>query len=86
MLGPSPILRIGGRSQELLRGVPPAYIFDSMAGLAKSANMRFVVGLPLETGDTGLAWRVMAEAKKYLGLGNEPDMWDRKAANGGNAR
>ncbi|KIZ00512.1 hypothetical protein MNEG_7451 [Monoraphidium neglectum] len=85
MLGPSPILRVGGRSQELLRAVPPARVFESLRDLARSVNMRFIIGLPLEENDTELARQIMDEARRHLGeaivgfgLGNEPDMWDRR--------
>lgn len=78
-LGPGPILRIGGRSQELLTDVPPVETWQALAALKASAGMRFVIGLPLEKADVDLARRIMDTARQYLGdaivgfeLGNEP--------------
>jgi len=78
-LGPSPIMRIGGRSQELLRAVPSDEIFDALRALGKAVNVRFIIGLPLELNNAVLAQQILDKAKAYLGdkivgygLGNEP--------------
>jgi len=78
-LGPSPILRIGGASQDLLVEIPADDVWTSLRDIAKAANLRFIIGLPLEGGDTQLAKGMMDKAKEYLGgavvgyeLGNEP--------------
>jgi hypothetical protein len=49
-LGPSPVLRIGGRSQEVLDKVPSVEEFQGLAALGRAANLRFIIGLPLERG------------------------------------
>jgi hypothetical protein len=78
-LGPNPVLRIGGRSQELLKGPPSDGEFEALRALSSKAGARFIVGLPLEPNDVGLAKSVMGKADAVLGpsilgfgLGNEP--------------
>jgi hypothetical protein len=85
-LGPSPILRIGGASQDALTTVPDDAVWASLRDIGRAANLRYIIGLPLEHGDTGLARRMMETAQKYLGasivafeLGNEPGERGRAA-------
>jgi hypothetical protein len=78
-LGPNPVLRIGGRSQEVLERLPSKEEFDGLAALGRAANLRFIIGLPLERGGVDMAKAIMKRAKDSLGdrivgfgLGNEP--------------
>jgi hypothetical protein len=78
-LGPSPVMRVGGRSQEVLTAVPPLSAFVAMRTLRDAVGMRYIIGLPLEQRNVKLARDIMATAQSYLGnsiiafeLGNEP--------------
>jgi hypothetical protein len=78
-LGPSPIMRIGGNSQESLRAVPPPATWEALRKLSEATNVRFLIGLPLRSGDMQIAKGIVEVSKIYLGgsifafaLGNEP--------------
>jgi hypothetical protein len=79
-LGRSPLLRIGGHSQETLKANPSAKTWQALAALRDRTGARFVIGLPLEgQGAVKMAKEMMASAERWLGdsvimfeLGNEP--------------
>eukprot|EP00878_Enallax_costatus_P013634 GHUV01014256.1.p1 GENE.GHUV01014256.1~~GHUV01014256.1.p1 ORF type:complete len:561 (+),score=79.37 GHUV01014256.1:338-2020(+) len=85
MLSPSPVLRLGGASQDRMTTVPSVATWQAMAQLKKAANARFIIGLPLfQKNAIEMSKQMIADAKKYLGnavigfeLGNEPEFWPK---------
>ncbi|GBF97376.1 hypothetical protein Rsub_11023 [Raphidocelis subcapitata] len=82
--GPSPILRMGGASQDFLTEPPRREIWEAMAKMHAAFSARFLIGLPLWRPDSAaIASRMMKMADEYLPkkaivgfeLGNEPEFW-----------
>jgi hypothetical protein len=65
--GPSPILRMGGASQDFLTEPPPAAIWQALAKMHREFNARYLIGLPLWKPDAiDVAKRMMEMADEYL--------------------
>jgi hypothetical protein len=84
LLGPRPILRIGGSSAEMLDEVPGPATWRALRYLAQRAGARFIINLKLSGGDLdfikALYKRSIAEVGPYVRafeLGNEPKYWPK---------
>lgn len=83
MLSPSPIIRVGGASQDKMTQVPDDATWKALKLLQQKTNARFILGLPLwPKNATAMGKQIIAASKKYLGnsvivyeLGNEPEFW-----------
>ncbi|KAI8474854.1 MAG: hypothetical protein J3K34DRAFT_406796 [Monoraphidium minutum] len=84
VFGPSPILRMGGASQDKMKAAPKKETWLAMAAMHRSFNARFIIGLPLwhpESVHMAREMMVMAETllppEALIGfeLGNEPEFW-----------
>ncbi|WIA13252.1 hypothetical protein OEZ85_006841 [Tetradesmus obliquus] len=82
-LGPSPIIRIGGASQDAMTEVPGPETWVSLEKLQRATNCRFIIGLPLwQKNAAEMGRHIIDQAQKHLGdslmgfeLGNEPEFW-----------
>lgn len=82
-MGPSPILRIGGATQDALDKVPGKDVWDTLAALHKATGCRYLIGLPLWTanaievgkGMMEIATATLGNALVGFELGNEPEFW-----------
>lgn len=82
--GPSPILRIGGASQDFLQTMPPQQLWDALKKMHHEFGAKYIIGLPLWRADSAdLAKKIMQTAEGQLPggalvgfeLGNEPEFW-----------
>lgn len=83
-LGPSPIIRMGGASQDFLTDPPPKEIWQALQTLHRELNASFIIGLPLWRHDAVDDARAMMQiAEQWIPkshivgyeLGNEPEFW-----------
>ncbi|KAF8064564.1 hypothetical protein HT031_003364 [Scenedesmus sp. PABB004] len=84
-LGPAPVVRIGGATQEALLRAPNSTFLSSLVTLHCALGMRYIVGLPLFQNAPQLSLAVKAAFdaafKDYpyavlsYELGNEPNYW-----------
>ncbi|GBF99210.1 hypothetical protein Rsub_12469 [Raphidocelis subcapitata] len=90
VLGPSPIIRIGGASQEALTAPPTADYLRSLVTLHCALGVRFIIGLPLFQNAPALALQIKQAFQKAFQnfpraivsfeLGNEPNYWPSGSA------
>jgi hypothetical protein len=64
VLGPSPIIRIGGASQEALTAPPTADYLRSLVTLHCALGVRFIIGLPLFQNAPALALQIKQAFQK----------------------
>ncbi|WIA22326.1 hypothetical protein OEZ85_004640 [Tetradesmus obliquus] len=83
MLSPSPVVRVGGASQDKMTRVPGDNVWIALKKFRDATNCRFILGLPLfpkNSIDTfilglplfpknsiGMSQKIMAQSRKYLG-------------------
>jgi len=78
-----PVVRVGGGSTDKLTAVPPQKVWDALNKLYREANVRYILGLPLERQDAPLARAIYERARKELPadailtfeVGNEPNFY-----------
>ncbi|KAI8466976.1 MAG: hypothetical protein J3K34DRAFT_524129 [Monoraphidium minutum] len=90
VLGPSPVVRLGGASQEALTAPPTAEYLRSLVTLHCALGVRFIVGLPLFQNAPALALTIKQAFEKAFAnfpraiisyeLGNEPNYWPSGSA------
>ncbi|KIY93569.1 hypothetical protein MNEG_14394 [Monoraphidium neglectum] len=82
--GPSPIIRVGGATQDRMVGQPATEIWVALRKMHEAFNARFLIGLPLLPSDSiERAKTMMKTVEKYIPkkallgyeLGNEPEFW-----------
>lgn len=79
MLAPSPLMRIGGASQDALTEAPGPETWEALRALRDATGARFIIGLPLaQRNALELSRTIMQDARATLGasvvgfeLGNE---------------
>lgn len=78
LLGPSPVLRVGGSSTEMLTALPPPDTWRALRRLGRDAGVRLVINLKLSGGDVGFTEKLFEAAIREVGphilafeLGNE---------------
>ncbi|WIA40051.1 hypothetical protein OEZ86_013470 [Tetradesmus obliquus] len=83
-LSSSPIIRVGGASQDKMKKVPGPRVWKALKALQERVNARYIFGLPLwQKNAVELSKEIMALAEKHLApgavigyeLGNEPEFW-----------
>jgi len=83
-MGPNPILRLGGASQDKLEVAPSPYVWKALKTLHSTARVRYIIGLPLaQKNALALSKKMITDTMSYLPpqavfafeLGNEPEFW-----------
>ncbi|WIA29580.1 hypothetical protein OEZ86_012072 [Tetradesmus obliquus] len=83
MLSSSPIIRVGGASQDKMLQAPGEEVWAALKRLQSQTNCRFIFGLPLwQSNAVTLSRQIINATQKHFGktvlgyeLGNEPEFW-----------